>query len=94
MVWHRSSKEGINYGDYMLSKNQCKLNTRVKFTSNEGGYSIGPSNPLAGSEWDCAGFIVEVGGTNNLTVHWDNGTQNTYTRYDLSSINESLISIW
>ena len=59
---------------------------RVYYISN--GHGASPSNPLRGSDWECVGTvdhasILASGSYSHITVLWDNGKHNSYTKHDL-----------
>lgn len=53
-----------------------KIGDRVKFVNNPYHYSIGGSNPIVGSKWECPGTVCGVG--DYTAVNWDNGSYNDY----------------
>jgi hypothetical protein len=73
-----------------------KKGDRVIFVSNESGYTLGPWNPLKGSEWFCQGTIDNDPVSRSVLVRWDNGEHNYYVKDDLmldNSLEEELFEI-
>lgn len=67
---------------------------RVRFVNNCRNYTIGSSNPLVGTPYECEGTI-EQAGLIGVSVKWDNGTKNTYDVKTLAlSEGHRVISIW
>lgn len=64
---------------------------RVVFYDNSRtGYSVGPSNPLVGSDWECEGTVVgQRNPPHNVQVQWDNGRYNVYKAVALQLIMSS-----
>jgi hypothetical protein len=55
--------------------------TKVFLTNPSKTYTIGPTNPLRGTEWECEGVV-----TGNCSVRWKNGSSNCYTDRQLSRV--------
>jgi hypothetical protein len=68
--------------------NPIKIGAKVRLTNPCPSYSIGKNNPAVGTKWECEGVLVSHG-----TVHWDNGTQNSYKSGELA-LADGCISIW
>jgi len=45
-------------------------------------YSVGASNPLIGTNYECLGRVSHAT-TSGLRVDWDNGSHNSYSHSDL-----------
>lgn len=70
----------------------CK-GDRVCYTS--GRHCVGPANPVVGSEHECPGTIMSIGGGplhEQISVAWDNGTRNYYMTKDLELVGSNLDS--
>jgi hypothetical protein len=89
----------------LLKISQCEIGMKVVLRRPDRGYDIGTRNPALGTEWECVG-TVEYVDAYEVTVDWENGTNNTYKDHELavsyeSDYNEnegkssgSFISIW
>lgn len=62
---------------------------RVVLTNADPDYSIGSSNPLVGTKFECAGVYKGDG-----MVDWENGFSNGYKSRELTLVNESCVDIW
>lgn len=70
----------------------AKKGMRVVLTKASKGYSIGESNPLVGTEWECTGKIVSV-----ASVLWANGNLNCYRDGELTEVGSDegvCVTIW
>jgi hypothetical protein len=56
---------------------------RVFLISNKRGYSLGMSNPLVGTPFECEGTVVRA--RSGYRVDWDNGHSNSYAEGDLGA---------
>lgn len=81
----------------LLTKNQCKLNTKVKLVT---GYTPSRVNPVKGSEYECNGVIIDLYKSfspsyPDIVVGWDNGTKNCYQKHQLVLVDTvKYNSIW
>lgn len=77
-----------------LKCKELRKGMRVLLSKPDEEYTIGKSNPLVGTEWECTGTIYTYGNT-SVTVDWDNGKHNSYKDNELSlSHEERCKSIW
>ena len=70
---------------------------RVYFVRNPKGYTVGESNPLYGSGYECRGTVFSAGSVEaqlsdeeSINVHWDNNTDNIYAYACLDLFTEVL----
>ena len=82
-------------GNLLLANgDNAKVGMRVLLVAPDPGYSIGPSNPLIGTKWECEGVINGAYG-GSIQVQWDNGKHNGYKNFELGIIDsDKYISIW
>lgn len=63
--------------------NQVKKGLIVKLTHPKPAYTLGPSNPAVGTEWETTGEIIAIG-LASIGVRWKNGKTNSYSIGTLS----------
>ena len=67
-----------------LKCEELEVGMRVFLTKPDKTYTIGKSNPLFGSRWECLGTVRDrMDGAAHVT--WDNGHTNGYKDWELSS---------
>jgi hypothetical protein len=71
----------IDFNTFEIPKNK---DDRVAFAA-ESSYSIGESNPVLGSQFECLGAVTNVS-RSSVQVLWDNGKSNTYNHDDLALV--------
>jgi len=83
----------------LLKIEDLEEGTRVKLVVGEQGYDIDERNPGIGTQWECAGTVIENYGE-EVEVEWDNGCMNVYVDEDLTpekstaAIDGNFKSIW
>lgn len=66
----------------MKTSDSLHRGDRVLYIS--GDHGVSDSNPLVGTNYECAGTVVDTGGHGmHVRVHWDNGLSNSYNLGDL-----------
>ena len=83
----------------LLERKEMVEGVRVKLVNPDESYTIGEGNPVVGSEYECAGEIVEGFNGDTCEVTWDNGSYNTYKEFELaydwsSEAEGNLVNIW
>ena len=73
----------------LLKAKECKPGMVVLLTNPAPTYSIGPSNPLVGTPFECEG-TVSCASKSSIAVRWKNGGSNSYRDNELSLFRYSL----
>lgn len=72
----------------LLTTNQCQKGMKVELINPDGHYTIGKTNPVKGSVFECTGTIIDIiGHEYALRVGWENGSTNSYKDNELALSN-------